>query len=105
MGAGEGTAGHADIADANLSTRQKAFLTTQAEARMAREAKRHDGRTLIGRIMAGESAEGDTPILDPSNPDHRAAVDDYFENVVLPGNRDRIGGVAAFIAAAGPRRT
>ena len=100
VGAGEGTAGHAEIQAAALSPKRKSRLAARVEARMAEERKRHDGRTLIARIMAGESAEGDTPILDPSNPDHQAAVDDYFKTVVVP-NRGRVKGAAPLIAATG----
>ncbi len=94
--AGEGTAGHAKIEAAALSPEQKSRLATEAEERVAQEQKRQQGRVLMGRILAGETDDTDT--LDPTNPDHQAAVDDYFLNIVVP-NRGRVKSAAAFIAA------
>ena len=97
VGAGEGTVGHDDVQASGLSPGQKARLAARVDARMAEDWKRHDGRVLVARALAGERLEDGAPLLDKANPDHRAAVDDYFENVLLPGNRDRVGGVATFV--------
>ena len=52
------------------------------------------------RILTIETDETGGSSLDPNNPDHQAAVDDYFMNVVVP-NRGRVKGAASFIAATG----